>query len=62
MEAINSLAVPVVQYSFGIIDGRISELKKIDTKTRKLLNMQKMLHLKQMWKGCTFQEKMEEGA
>ena len=46
MEAINSVAVPVVQYSFGIIDWRISELKKIDTKTRKLLNMQKMLHPK----------------
>ena len=38
MEAINSLAIPVVQYSFGIIDWKISELKKIDTKTRKLLN------------------------
>ena len=47
IEAINSLAVPVVlQYSFGIIDWKISELKKIDTKTRKLLNMQKMLHPK----------------
>ena len=46
MEAINTLAVPVVQYSFGVIDWRISELKKIDTKTRKLLNMQKMLHPK----------------
>ena len=62
MEAINSLAVPVVQYSFGIIDWQISELKKIDTKTRKLLNMHKMLTLKQMWKGCTFQEEMQEGA
>ena len=46
IEAINSLAVPVVQYSFGIIDWKISELKKIDTKTRKLLNMHKMLHPK----------------
>ena len=46
MEAINSLAVPVVQYSFGIIDWKISELKKSDTKTRKLLNMQKMSHPK----------------
>ena len=44
IEAINSLAVPVVQYSFSIIDWKISELKKIDTKTRKLLNM--MLHPK----------------
>ena len=46
IEAINSLAVPVVQYSFGIIDWRISEFKKIDKKARKLLNMQKMLHPK----------------
>ena len=46
IEAINSLAVPVVQYSFGIIDWKLSELKKIDTKTRKLLNMHKMLHPK----------------
>ena len=62
MEAINSLAVPVVQYSFGNIDWKISERKKIDTKTRKLLNMHKMLHRKQMWKGCTFREEMQEGA
>ena len=46
MEAINSLAVPVVQYSYGIIDWKISEIKKIDTKTRELLNMHKMLHPK----------------
>ena len=32
IEAINSLAVPVVQYSFGIIDWKISGMKKIDTK------------------------------
>ena len=38
----------------------IIKLKKIDTKTRKLLNMHKMLH--PMWKGCTSQEKMEVGA
>ena len=29
IEAVNSLAVPVVQYSFGIIDWKMSELKKI---------------------------------
>ncbi|XP_068750922.1 uncharacterized protein [Montipora capricornis] len=46
IEAINSLAVQVVRYSFGITDWKISELKNIDTKTRKLLNMQKMLHPK----------------
>ena len=46
IEAINSLAVPVVQYSFGIIDWKISELMKIDTKTCKRLNMHMMLHPK----------------
>ena len=35
-----------MQYSFGIIDWKISELKKIDTKTRKVLNMHNMLHPK----------------
>ena len=60
VEAINSLAVQVVQYSFGITDWKISELKNIDTKTRKLLNMQKMLHPKA--DVDTSQEKMEEGA
>lgn len=39
-------AVPVVQYSFGIIDWKISKLKTIDTKIRKLLNMHKILHPK----------------
>ena len=46
IEAVNSFAVPVVQYSLGIIDWKISELKKIETKTRKLLNMNKMLRPK----------------
>ena len=46
IEAINSFAFSVVHYSFGIIDWKICELKKIDTKTRKLLNMHKMLHPK----------------
>ena len=36
----------MVQYNSGIIDCKISELKKIGTKTRKLLNMHKMLHPK----------------
>ena len=46
IEAINSFAFSVVHYSFGIIDWKICELKKIDTKTRKLLNMHKILHPK----------------
>ena len=35
-----------MQHSFGIIDWKILGVKKIDTKTRKLLNMQNMLHPK----------------
>ena len=40
--AIGALAVPVLRYSFGIINWRIEEIKKIDRKTRKMLTMYKM--------------------
>jgi hypothetical protein len=42
--AINGLCVPVIQYSFGIIDWNQAELKKLDTKSRKLLTMHSMHH------------------
>ena len=42
--AVNSLEVPTVQYSFGIIDWKYYELKKLDSKTRKILTMHGMLH------------------
>ena len=45
--AIGALAVPVLRYSFGIINWRIEEIKKkIDRKTRKMLTMYKMHHSK----------------
>ncbi|KAI5731059.1 hypothetical protein M8J77_003985 [Diaphorina citri] len=44
MEAINSLAVPVIDYSFGIIEWTQEELRKLNTKTRKCLTLFKMLH------------------
>ena len=44
--AIGALAVPVLRYSFGIINGRIEEIKKIDRKTRKMLIVYKMHHPK----------------
>jgi len=40
--AIGALAVPVLRYSFGIINWRIEEIKQIDRKTRKMLTMYKM--------------------
>jgi hypothetical protein len=44
--AIGALAVPVLSYSFGIINWRIEEIKQIDMKTRKILTMYKTHHPK----------------
>jgi len=44
--AIGALAVPVLRYSFGIINWRIEEIKQTDRKTRKMLKMYKMYHPK----------------
>ena len=46
IEAINTLAVPVVQYSFNIINWNLADLSRLDTKTRKLLAPNKMHHSK----------------
>ena len=39
-EVINTLAVPLVTYSFNIINWKMSEIKRLDTKTQKLLHLQ----------------------
>ena len=39
VKAINTWAVPVIRYSVGIADWRNSELRNMDRKTRKVLNM-----------------------
>ena len=44
--ATGALAAPVLRYSFGIINQRTEEIKKIDRKTRKMLTMYKMHHPK----------------
>lgn len=44
MSAIISIAVPVIQYSFGIIKWTLSEIRKMDRQTRKLLTMHGTLH------------------
>jgi DNA-directed RNA polymerase subunit L len=46
LQPIGTLAVPVLKYSFGIINWRLEEIKKIDRKTRKILTMYKMHHPK----------------
>ena len=40
------MAVPVVTYSFNVINWTLQELAKLDTKTRKSLTMYKMHHPK----------------
>ena len=42
--AINSLAVPVVSYSFNIINWTLSDLRRMDRKTRKMLTIYNMHH------------------
>jgi hypothetical protein len=44
--ATGTLEVPVVRYSFGIVNWRLDEIKKIDRRTRKILIMYKMHHPK----------------
>ena len=44
--AINTLALPVVTYSFNIINWNLSEIKKLDVKIRKLMTTYNMHHPK----------------
>ena len=44
--AINECVLPAISYSFGIINWPESELKDLDVRIRKLLNMYKMLEIK----------------
>ena len=46
IEAINTLAVPFVQYSFNIINWNLADLNRLGTKTRMLLTSNKMHHRK----------------
>ena len=44
VKAINTWAVPVIRYSAGIVDRKNSELRNMDRKTKKVLNMYQALH------------------
>ena len=46
MEVINTLSMPFVQYSFNITKWTLQDLRRIDTKIRKLLTCYKMHHPK----------------
>ena len=44
--AINMLAIPVITYSFNIIDWNLSEVKRLDIKIRKMMTTRSMHHPK----------------
>lgn len=44
MSAVNTLSVPIVFYSFGIVDCLKSAIERMDRKTRRLLTMNGMQH------------------
>ena len=46
--AINTLAGPVILYSYGVIDWKLDEIQDFDRMTRKQLCMNRMLARKQM--------------
>ena len=41
-----TLAIPVLAYSFHIVDWKMEEIRQLDRKTRKLLTLQRMHHPK----------------
>ena len=46
IEAIDTLAMSVVQYSFNVINWTLQDIRGIDTKIRKMLTSYKMHHTK----------------
>ena len=46
IEAINTIAIPVVTYSFNIINWTAEDIKNLDRKTRKLLTKERRHHRK----------------
>ena len=58
--ATGTLAVPVLRYSFGIINWRIEDIK--NRKTRKILTMYKVHHPKADRQAICKEERMRERA
>ena len=46
IEAINTLALPIVTYSFNIINWNLEDIRRIDRKIRKLMTLTRMHHPK----------------
>ena len=52
--AINFLAIFMIKYSFTIINWSLTEIKKVDPKTREPLTTPRMHHPKSDVNDCTF--------
>ena len=46
LQAINTLAIPVVTYSFNIMNWNLEEIKRMNRKKRELLTLNRMHHPK----------------
>ena len=58
--AINPLAIPVIAYSFNIIDWNLSEVKRLDVKSRKMIITHSMHHPK-AYIHCLYLSRSSEG-
>ena len=58
--AINTLAVPVILYSYGVIDWKLDEIQNLDRMIRKQLCMNQMLAMKADVTGYTSHAKKVE--
>jgi hypothetical protein len=61
IQAVGSLAVPVLRPGFGIFNWRQEEQQKLDRKTRKLRTIRGQLHPKADVDRLFFPERREEG-
>ena len=59
LETINTLAIPVVSYSFNEVNWNLEEMKRIDRKIRKLMTLNRMHHPKADGVECIYLEKKE---
>ena len=59
--AIKMLAICVITYSFNIIDWNLSEVKRLDTKVRKMMTRHSIITQRSMFPDFTSQEVTGEG-
>ena len=56
IEGINTVAMPVVTYSFNIVNWTAQDIKNLDIRTRKFLTKERMHHPKSGVTECIYQD------